>query len=71
MLSFVDKVLHFGEGRKFKVLQGLVAQVNALEDSVDRSVRRGSGRQDGRIQATLGTRREPGRAHAGGLRRGS
>ena len=34
MLKFVDKVLRFGEGRKFKILQGLVAQVNALEEGV-------------------------------------
>ena len=34
MLKFVDKVLHFGEGRKLKVLEGFVAQVNALEVGV-------------------------------------
>ncbi len=31
MIKLVDKVLHFGEGRKMKVVEALTAQVSALE----------------------------------------
>jgi preprotein translocase subunit SecA len=34
MIGFVDKVLRFGEGRKFKMLQAAVAQVNVLEEQM-------------------------------------
>ena len=34
MINVVDKVLHFGEGKKIKVLEGLVAQVCAREPEV-------------------------------------
>ncbi len=31
-MKFVDKVLHFGEGKKIKALEAVVAQVSALEE---------------------------------------
>ena len=52
-MKLVDKVLHFGEGRRVKMLEAIVAEVAALEPADAAAHRRAAAGEDRRVQARL------------------